>query len=181
MSWSKKTDKDPKPNNKNKFLYISGDSQQIIHFVGYQQEMYQYFDKTYDPLESNNSRGRLFFKEKNDGDHNGRYGVAKRIVSLVVERQENQIKAFACPLSLWNQMVEHSKDNDFLVWREGKGLTTRYYCDPLGVFDVDPDLQKIADATLESFSFVDIFVNNDWKIVSEAVEKINDRWQILDL
>ncbi len=176
----------------NKFVYVSKTGRIKIRFVGEQVEMFQYFNKSYyngtavlNPVSLGASYSMLpsekptFFSEHDNGDE--AYNRTKRIVSLVIDRSDEKIKAFACPISVWNQMTEHAKDNDFEIWKEGKGLQTRYSVEPLGLSEVSDAQEGTVSATLDSFTFADIFVDNKWEIVNEVVEKIEHRWQILDL
>ena len=179
----------------NKFIYVKKDERIKIRFVGEQVEMFQYFNKSYYngtspsnsfsfgaasamPL-SGGSAKPSFFKDHDDGDE--AYNRTKRIVSLVIDRSDEKIKAFACPISVWNQMIDHAKENDFEIWKEGVGLQTRYHVSPLGLSEVTEAQEETVSATLDSFNFADIFVDNKWEIVNEVVEKIEHRWQILDL
>ena len=172
---------------KNKFLYINRDSRIKIRFIGKQSELYQYFrianssEIVHNLL--NNSLDsiskRLFFKKEDNGDVN--YARSKRIVSLVIDRADGEIKAFACPISAWNELVNQTKENDFEIWREGQGLNTRYYVNSLGVSETTEKQEKIAEATLDSFTFSNIFIDNEWELVEEKIERIKNRWEILDL
>lgn len=182
-----------------KFLYVGKKGRIKIRFVGEQVEMFQYFNKNYfngvmPPFSSSsssfgaalatnpllNSSGKpSFFREDDNGD--AAYSRSKRIVSLVVDRADEKVKAFACPISVWNMMTDHAKENDFEIWKEGAGLQTRYHTEPLGITDITEDQAAIVEATLDSFTFVDIFVNNEWEILDEIVERIENRWDILDL
>ena len=177
-----------KRDESNKFLYVKRDGRIRIRFVGEQVEMFQYFNKSYfsgNATFNSFSSVKLstgkpsFFREYDDGDD--AYTRSKRIVSLVIDRSDEKIKAFACPVSVWNQMTDHAKENDFEIWKEGLGFQTRYYVEPLGLSEVTEDQKGTVDATLDSFTFADIFVDNEWELVNEVVEKIEHHWQILDL
>lgn len=170
---------------KNKFLYIGKNHKVRIRFIGKQAEIYQYFNTSSTLVNNslfnslNGSPRMSFFKEKDDGDTN--YARSKRIVSLVVDRVDEEVKAFACPISVWNKIVNQTKENDFEIRREGEGLNTRYYVTPLGISDITEKQEKIAKATLDSFTFSDIFVKDKWELVGDIIEKIENRWEILDL
>jgi len=178
----------------NKFVYINRDDRVKIRFVGEQVEMFQYFDINY----YNNGgssvisyaqagatildgvSGKLsFFREYDDG--NIAYNRTKRIVSLVIDRSDEKVKAFACPISAWNQMTEHDKENDFEIRKEGIALQTRYYAESLGLSEVSEAQEETIKATLDSFTFADIFVDGKWEIVNEVIEKAKHRWQMLDI
>lgn len=175
----------------NKFLYVPKTFRIKIRFVGEQVEMFQYFNKSYfngnitSPFSTlaqvqspAHTEQNVFFREEDNGD--AAYTRSKRVVSLVIDRSDEKVKAFACPISAWNLMTEHSKDNDFEIWREGHRLETRYFIEPLGLSEVSEGQQKAVSATLESYSFADIFVKNEWEIVNEIIERIENRWEILD-
>jgi hypothetical protein len=178
-----------KKGKSNKFVYVKRDERVKVRFVGEQVEMFQYFNKSYyngtNVINPQSFGASLppgkpsFFSEHDNGDN--AYNRTKRIVSLVIDRSDERIKAFACPISAWNQMTEHAKDNDFEIWKEGVALQTRYFVTPLGLSEVSGDQEATVTATLDSFTFADIFVEGKWEIVNEVVEKIEHRWQILDL
>ena len=180
-----------RPSKSNKFVYINRAERAKIRFVGEQVEMFQYFNKShYNGTAPSNSFSfsqaemvasvkPTFFRDHDDGDE--AYNRTKRIVSLVIDRSDEKVKAFACPVSVWNQMTEHAKDNDFEIWKEGVGLQTRYSVEPLGLSEVSEAQEEVVEATLDSFTFSDIFVKNEWEIVNEIVERIENRWSILDL
>ncbi len=174
----------------NKFLYIKKDERIKIRFVGEQVEMFQYFNKSYYngtamsnlPLAAGASPGAgkpSFFREHDDGDE--AYNRTKRIVSLVIDRSDEKVKAFACPRSAWNKITDHAKENDFEIWKEGVALQTRYHIIALGLSEATEAQEETVSATLDSFTFAEIFVDNKWEIVNEVVERIEHRWQILDL
>ncbi len=181
-----------------KFIYVPKKGRIKVRFVGNQTEMYQYFGLPSAPptapvapnsfaagssmtmaAVSDLSFRKPIFKEIDDGDPN--YARTKRIVSLVVDREDDKVKAFACPVSAWNMITEHAKENDFDIWREGVALNTRYFVQPLGLSEITDDHEKIVEATLESFTFANIFVDNEWELVEETIERIENRWDILDL
>ncbi len=180
-----------------KYLYVPQSGKVKVRFVGEQVEMFQYFNKSYfnNPpapapgafsaaaaitlMSASQPVGeKVFFREEDNGDE--AYSRSKRVVSLVIDRYDEKVKAFASPISVWNMMTEHAKDNDFSIWREGHGLQTRYFVEPCGLSEVSEEQQISVDATLESYTFADIFIKKDWAIVNEVVEKIESRWQILD-
>lgn len=170
----------------NKFLYISKKDSVIIRFMGGQVQLYQYFPVNPTMDETGASLGPLnttpnkpFLKEHDDGDKD--YVKSKRIVSLVIDRSDEKIKAFVCPISAWNQLTDDAKENDFEIWKEGMGLQTRYHVKALGINDVTEEQECIVNATLASFTFSDIFIKDEWELVDEVVERIEERWEILDL
>jgi len=118
-----------------KYLYVPTSGRVVVRFVGSQVEMFQYFNKSYFSGNNGGSGGfgtmiaslssppsgeRVFFREDDNGDN--AYTRSKRVVSLVIDRADERIKAFAAPISVWNQMTEFAKENDFEIWREGQGL-----------------------------------------------------------
>lgn len=177
-----------------KYLYVPTSGKVKVRFVGKQIEMFQYFNKSYfngmAPQSPATAFGpvftssppppaeRVFFREEDNGDE--AYSRSKRVVSLVIDRMDEKVKAFASPISVWNMMTEHAKDNDFEIRREGHGLQTRYFVEPLGLSEVSEEQQVSIDATLESYTFADIFIKQEWEIVKEVVERVESRWQILD-
>jgi hypothetical protein len=177
----------------NKFVYINRTDRVKIRFVGEQVEMFQYFNKSYyngtSPSvfsmggaigsPSSTTAKPSFFREHDDGDE--AYNRTRRIVSLVIDRSDEKIKAFACPISVWNKMTDHVKENDFEIWKDGVALQTRYSVEPLGLSDVTDAQEETIAATLNSYTFADIFVKNEWELVNEIVERIEHRWQILDI
>jgi len=185
-----------KKKKSDKFLYVPTTGRVKVRFVGEQVEMFQYFNRSYfngnggSPnissafapalMSSQNTtpEERVFFREEDNGDE--AYSRSKRVVSLVIDRMDEKVKAFATPISVWNMMTEHAKDNDFEIWREGHGLQTRYFVEPLGLSEVSDDQQISIDATLESYTFADIFVKKKWEVVKKAVERVRSRWYILD-
>ena len=181
---------------KHRYLYVPKEGLVKVRFVGHQQEMFQYFNKSHfngnypqinNPLVSAlnaatvpmSSENNVFFREDDNGDN--AYTRAKRIVSLVIDRDDDTVKAFACPISVWNQVTEHPKDSDFEISRTGLGLNTRYHVKSLGISEVSESKEKSISATLDSYTFSDIFINEEWEVVDEVVERIENRWQILDL
>ena len=185
-----------------RYLYVPTTGSITVRFVGEQVEMYQYYNKSYfsDDTETSTARGRgmrmsspfsmsatrslpqgerVFFRETNNGD--AAYAISKRIVSLVIDRETEQIKAFPCPISAWNQITEHPKENDFKIYRKGYGLQTKYYTEPMGLSEITDGQAETIEATLDSYDFSNIFVDKKWELVNEVVERINNRWEILDL
>lgn len=179
-----------------KYLYVPQSGKIKVRFAGEQVEMFQYFNKSWFNGNAQAVAGayglgvaslssasqpigeRVFFREEDNGDE--AYSRSKRVVSLVIDRYDEKVKAFASPISVWNMMTEHAKDNDFSIWREGHGLQTRYFVEPCGLSEVSEEQQISIDATLASYTFADIFIKKDWAIVNKVVEKIESRWQILD-
>lgn len=172
-----------------KFIYIPKTGKIKIRFVGEQIEMFQYFNKSYfngnvtSPFSAldqspSSPEQNVFIMEEDNGD--AAYTRSKRVVSLVIDRSDERVKAFVCPISAWNLMTEHSKDNDFEVWRTGHRLETRYFAEPLGLSEISEGQQEIISAISDSFTFADIFIKNKWEVVNEIVERIENRWEILD-
>ena len=173
--------------NNNKFLYIPRNREVKIRYVGNQAELYHYFRvaSLFEPMISarpypaRQLSKMSFFREDNKEESG--FSISKRVVSLVVDREDEKIKAFACPISAWNLMVKEDKENDFIIRRTGEGLSTRYSVIPSGISTISKYQEKIVEATLNSFSLADIFIKEEWELLENIIERIDDRWSILDL
>lgn len=178
-----------------KYLYIKKDGRIVIRFVGDQEILYQYFREpspvtnqlqaSLSIIDAMASHQKSFFKSTREDYSN--YHVSKRIVSLVIDRLDNdRIKAFCCPVTVWNEICDISNDNncDFEINRTGTGLSTRY---TTKVSDdntqITEEQSKIVEATLKTFSLEDIFIHkrDEWQIQTEIHDPIENRFDILDL
>ncbi len=156
---------------KNKFIYPPRrDGETIsIRFVGSRQKIYQRWDP-------NAKRGTLF--ENNPGGNS----VSERIISLVIDRSDDKIKAFLCPISVFNQIGKHDSNHCFKISREGTGLMTRYSVESLGESPVSDELKEQVEITLKTYSLVDIFVKKiKWELLTTESRAINSRFELLDL
>jgi len=139
----------------------------IIRFVGTQQKIYQRWNK--------GSRSFSFSNSHQEG-----YSV--RVVSFVIDRCDDRVKAFMCPVSIWNQVGAYSKDHDFKIRREGMGLNSKYPVDSLGETEVSQDLLDRIEITSQVYTLSDIFINKiKWELLNKDHEPINSRFDILDL
>ena len=165
-----KKDKNKGKKLKSKFLYPPRDNDSIVvRLVGYQQKMYQEWDL---------STRKYSFLENDNGATN----TVCRVVSLALDKSDSQIKAFICPISVFQQMGEHSPDHDFKITRKGRGMQTRYLVESLGKSEVAEGLKSRIDFTLQAFSLTDIFVKNvKWELQEDKPDIIEDRFSILDL
>ena len=82
---------------------------------------------------------------------------------------------------VWSAVHDAGLNNIFYLSRSGSGLKTKYNVQPLGATELTDAEKVMVNATLESFSFNDIFVKNDWEPLKEAEERIESRFDILDL
>ena len=155
---------------KNKFIYPPRYGETIfIRFVGNQQKIYQRWNP-------NIKRGTLF--ENNPGGEH----ISERVISLVVDKSDDKIKAFLCPVSVFNQMGEYNSNHSFKVSREGTGLRTRYSVESLGESLISDELKEQVDITLKIYPLVDIFVKKlKWELLTVESRPIKNRFEILDL
>ena len=147
----------------------------VVRFVGHQKELYQNYDK---------SIRKYFWTENNSPQNNlSTISTSKRVVSLVIDRDNDQIKAFSCPMSVWNMVKKYDKEYDFRIERMGVGISTRYKIDPLEITEVTEIENKVIEATLHNYSLEDIFIykEDDWNFSDEKIEAIESRFDILDL
>jgi hypothetical protein len=171
-------------NNKKQYLFIGRHNSEVtVRFIGPVEFLYQYFSKiNSDPLPNSDSVIRPFFKNNNDGSSD--YYIKKRLVSFVIDRGDDKIKAFSCPISAWNQIQDNNyvKNTDFKIFRRGTGLQTTY--------DVIKDKEKttitaeqkqIVRGTLATYSFKNIFVDKEWEFLREIDEPVKNIYELLDL
>jgi hypothetical protein len=139
-----------------------------IRFVGTQQKIYQRWDK--------NTRTFSFADSHKEG-------YAVRVVSFVVDREDDdKVKAFLCPSSIWNTVGEYSSNHDFAIHRKGMGLDTRYDVRSLGESEVSQDILDRVEITSQVHSLSDIFVKDvRWELLDKDHEPIECRFDILDL
>jgi len=160
-----------KKKNYKKFLNISNDKRDItIRFIGHQKKLYIYFDTILRRMLFKEER---FFKGKS---------LSPRIVSFVIDRESDEIKAFACPITSFEQMEEYSSDHDFQIHKEGEGFETKYIVKSLGPSEATKEQEGMVDATLKVYSLEDIFVKRGkWEILEAEAEPIESRFDILDI
>ena len=95
-----------------KTLFLPKGGQTItIRFVGYQQYIYQVWDnllKRYINYDTEVS------------------GCTKKLASFVIDRSDGNVKAFICPMRVFQMAGEYSCDHDFEISRMGMGLSTKY-------------------------------------------------------
>ena len=138
-----------------------------VRFVGSQQKIYQQWDQM--------SRSFSCSDIKKEGD-------ILRIVSFVIDREDDIVKAFICPASAFNQLGEYDSGHDFRISRTGMGLGARYHIKDLGKTEVCQDLLDKVEITANVYSLSDIFIEKvKWKLLDKECEPITDRFEILDL
>jgi hypothetical protein len=144
----------------------NGESVQI-RFVGTQQKIYQRWNKD----------NRTFSFSDNQKE-----GYSVRIVSFVIDRSDEKVKAFMCPASVFNQLGEYGPEHDFEIRREGMGLSTKYMVRSLGITEVGQDLLDRVEITSQVHTLSDIFINKEkWELLDKEHEPIENRFDILDL
>lgn len=138
-----------------------------IRFVGKQQKIYQRWDK--------GNRTFSFTDSHKEG-------YAVRVVSFVVDRADEKVKAFLCPSSIWNKVGQYTKEQDFVIHREGRGLDTMYDVKSMGDSEISQDILDRVEITSQVYSLSDIFVNQvKWELLDKYHEPIDNRFDILDL
>jgi len=138
-----------------------------VRFVGVQQKIYQRWNK--------GSRTFSFSSTAKEG-------YAARVVSFAIDRVEDKVKAFMCPISIWNQVGEYSPDHDFKIHRDGMGIQTRYDVQSLGESEVSQEILDRIEITSEVYTLTDIFVKHvKWELLNKDHEPIDSRFDILDL
>ena len=141
----------------------------VVRFVGKQYLMYQVW----------NPANKTFkcYRDKRD-DANA------RVVSFVVDREDESIKSFICHQYVFSQLGDHGDNaasHDFKIIRHGRGLQTRYNAESLGETSVSDEVLKKVAITSEHYPILDIFVDNvKWEVLSEPLESVGNRFDILD-
>ena len=153
-----------------RILYAPPHGQSItIRFVGEQQRIYQRWDRTY--------RSFICYEDK-------REDAIQRIVSFIIDRADEKIKAFICPATVFQAMGEYGPTHDFKINREGHGLSTKYKVSSLGETSVSEEIEKMVGITSRAYSFADIFIRKiKWEVLDKEPESeaIDDRFEIIDL
>jgi len=159
---------EPRQNQKGTILFPPRNNQSItVRFVGVQQRLYSTWDSS--------ARAFNFYESK-------REKAVQRIVSFVVDRSDEKVKAFLCPVTVFNKMGEYDITHDFSINRYGQGLNTKYEVESLGESSVSEEIENKVAITSETYSLVDIFVNKvKWSLLDVKIEPITDRFDILDL
>ena len=155
-------------NRYNKFIQIPPDTSIIVRFVGHQEKIYLKWD----------------MENKTSTMHETKVeGSTMRIASLVIDRNDSNIKAYLCPVSVFSQLAEYGPDHDFKILRIGRGLETRYQAESLGKTEVSVEKQTEVDTILDSHSLIDIFSSKKaWgEKVKPKEEEIQSRFDILDI
>jgi len=149
-----------------KWIYVSKDETINIRFVGHQEKIYQNWNASLRKFDFSETKG-----EKS----------SLRIMSLVVDREDNDVKPFCCPASVWKLMAPYGSNHDFKISRSGNGLNTRYDVKSEGETEVSKEVEYMVKCTLEHYSLTDIFVNKvKWKLVHEPKDTIS-RFDMLDI
>jgi len=152
----------------NKFIQIPPDTSIIVRFVGHQEKIYLKWD----------------MENKTSTMHETKVeGSTMRIASLVIDRNDSNIKAYLCPVSVFSQLAEYGPDHDFRITRIGRALDTRYHVDSLEETQVSKKDQAEVDAIMASHSLIDIFSSKKaWgEKVKPKEEEIQSRFDILDI
>ncbi|HUW43996.1 MAG TPA: hypothetical protein VMV95_03500 [Bacillota bacterium] len=155
------------PFQKNKkWIYVLKDKTINIRFVGHQEKIYQNWIPSLRKFDFSETKG-----EKS----------SIRIMSLVIDREDNDIKPFCCPASVWSLMSPFGSNHDFKISRSGNGLNTRYNVESNGETEVSKEVEHMVKCTLEHYSLTDIFVNKvKWKLINEPKDTIS-RFDMLDI
>jgi hypothetical protein len=169
VKFGQKLTRKPRKNQKGLILFppTTDGGQLTLRFLGTQQKMYQLW----------NTATKKF-------TCSDRYqeGYITRVVSFVIDRADEKVKAFVCPISVFDQLGQYSIEHDFLIHRHGLKLNTRYEIKSLGETKVSQDLLDKIEVTSQVYSLTDIFVKNvRWELLDKESEPINDRFEILDL
>ena len=138
-----------------------------VRFLGTQQQIYQVWNRY--------SRTYTCFENKVEG-------ASPRIVSFVIDRADEKVKAFICSRSVYQQLGESDSEHDFRIQRRGSGISTRYDVASLGETVVSEDLLKRVEMTSETYPLTSIFINKvKWHLLEEEEQPITNRFDILDL
>lgn len=169
VKFGQKLTRKPRKNQKGLILFppTKDGGEVTLRFLGTQQKIYQLW----------NSDTKTF-------TCSDRYleGYITRVVSFVIDRADEKIKAFVCPISVFDQLGEYGSNHDFLIHRHGLKLNTRYEIKSLGETEVSQDLLDKIEVTSRVYSLTDIFVKNvRWELLDKESEPIDNRFDILDL
>ena len=169
IKFGQKIIRKPKKNQRGLILFppIKDDGKITVRFVGTQQKMYQLW----------NSGSKTFTCSNTYQE-----GYITRVVSFVIDRADDKVKAFVCPISVFDQLGKHDIQHDFLIHRHGLRLNTRYEVQSLGETEVSQDLLDRIEITSNVYSLSDIFIKNiKWELLDKDQEPIENRFDILDL
>ena len=98
------------------------------------------------------------------------------------DRFDNDVKVFACPVSVWKMCGNYSSNHNFKISRQGHGLSSRYEVNSLGEAPISKELEDQIYITSRAYPIADIFIKKlDWELLNTEPEPINDRFDILDL
>lgn len=149
-------------------LYPPKQDQPItVRFVGIQQKLYQKWNAS--------SKTFSFSEDK-------REGYIPRVISFVIDRADDKVKAFICPIVVFSQLGEHGPKHDFKISREGFGRNVKYEVRSLGETSVSDELLERIDITSKEYSLSNIVINRiKWELLKTEPESINNRFEILDL
>lgn len=168
VEFGQKLTREPKKNQRGLILYPPKANGAVkVRFIGAQQKIYQKWDnvaKTFSCSERNQE------------------GYITRVVSFVIDREDEKVKAFLCPISAFEQLGAYSANHDFSIRREGAGLNTKYHVVSLGETEVSQDLLDRIEVTSQVYTLSEIFIKNiKWEVLDKDSEPIENRFDILDL
>jgi len=169
VEFGQKLSKEPKKTQRGITLYppTKDGGKLTIRFVGTQQKLYQKWNK----------HSRTFTCSETN-----REGYITRVVSFVIDREDEKVKAFICPISVFEQLGKYGSQHDFLIQRFGTQLNTRYEIKSLGETEVSQDLLDRVEITAQACPLTDIFVKSvRWELLDKDHKPIDNRFDILDL
>ena len=169
IKFGQKIIRKPKKNQRGLILFppIKDDGKITVRFVGTQQKMYQLWNSATKKFTCSNT-----YQE----------GYITRVVSFVIDRADEKVKAFVCPISVFDQLGQFGSNHDFLIHRHGLKLNTRYEIKSLGETKVSQDLLDKIETTSRVYPLSDIFINDvRWELLDKESEPIENRFDILDL
>jgi hypothetical protein len=138
-----------------------------VRFVGVQQKLYQKWNT---------------ITKKFACSERSQEGYITRVVSFVIDRADGKVKAFLCPISVFDQLGQYGPTHDFKVNREGIGLNTKYQIESLGETEVTQDFLDRIEITAKVHTLSDIFINGaKWTFLDADSKPIDDRFEIMDL
>lgn len=159
----------PKKTQRGIILYPPKDGGSVtVRFLGSQQKIYQEWDRSQRIF-------HCYHSKQNDN-------CILRVVSFVIDRTDEKVKAFLCPVSAFSLLGEYSPNHDFIISRKGTGLSTRYSVSSLGETEVDEDILERIKITSKVYPITDIFVKDlKWELLNGEDAPIENRFEILDL
>lgn len=164
-----------------KFVYITPEGNVTLRFVGEPVRLFQYYkqEKINGPIQPflQYQYEPPFFRKDNNGDKN--YIIRERIATLVIDRNDDKIKTFSCPISVWDT-VSKDPEYDYRIERIGSGIQTRYDVTQLCKIDLTEEQKNMVEFTLEKYSIENIFINKiEWDVVLYRLGEVN-RFDLLD-